>query len=63
MFTTLPESRAIRTRNARSTMASVVLHGALIAGYWLFRPLEPQGEADAPAVIIDLAPLTVAPTI
>jgi len=32
MFTTLPESRAIRTRNARSTMASVVLHGALIAG-------------------------------
>lgn len=32
MFTTLPESRAIRTRSARSTMASVVLHGALIAG-------------------------------
>jgi protein TonB len=32
MFTTLPESRAIRTRNARSQMASVVLHGALIAG-------------------------------
>lgn len=32
MFSTLPESRAIRTRNARSTMASVVLHGALIAG-------------------------------
>ncbi len=32
MFTTLPESRAIRTRSARSTMASVMLHGALIAG-------------------------------
>ena len=32
MFTTLPESRATRTRSARSTMASVILHGALIAG-------------------------------
>ena len=32
MFTTLPESRAIRTRSARSTMASVVLHSVLIAG-------------------------------
>ena len=32
MFTTLPESRAIRTRNARGTLVSVTLHGALIAG-------------------------------
>ena len=32
MFTTLPESRAIRTRSARGTLVSVMLHGALIAG-------------------------------
>ena len=31
MFTTLPESRAIRSRSARGTLVSVMLHGALIA--------------------------------
>jgi protein TonB len=31
MFTTLVESRSIRARSAKSTMASVVLHGAVIA--------------------------------
>jgi periplasmic protein TonB len=43
--------------------AVLAVHLGLIAGYWLFKPLEPLGEEDAPAVIIDLAPLTVAPTI
>ena len=62
----LPVDRDIHSELARwitAGAAVLALHGALIAGYWLFRPLEPQGEADAPAVIIDLAPLTVAPTI
>lgn len=31
MFTTLVESRSIRARSAKSTMASVVMHGAVIA--------------------------------
>ena len=64
--TILPIDRDVHSEFVRwitAGAAVLAVHGALIAGYWLFRPLEPQGEADAPAVIIDLAPLTVAPTI
>jgi len=53
--TILPIDRDVHSEFVRwITAGAVVLavHGALIAGYWLFRPLEPQGEADAPAVII-----------
>jgi len=43
--------------------ATLVLgaHAGLIAGYSLLRPLQPLGAQDIPAVIIDLAPMTVAP--
>ena len=50
----------------RWTMAAALVlavHVSLIAGYWLLRSVQPQGAADAPAVVIDLAPLTVAPTV
>jgi protein TonB len=62
----LPIDRDVHSEFVRwitAGAAVLAVHGALIAGYWLFKPLEPQGEEDAPAVIIDLAPLTVATTI
>ena len=62
----LPVERDVRSELARwiaAGLAVLAVHLGLLGSYWLFRPLEPQGEADAPAVIIDLAPLTVAPTI
>jgi periplasmic protein TonB len=62
----LPIDRDVHSEFVRwiaAGAAVLAVHLGLIAGYWLFKPLEPQGEADAPAVIIDLAPLTVAPTI
>jgi protein TonB len=36
-------------------------HFALIAGYWLVPHDEPEGAPDAPAVLIDLAPIPVSP--
>jgi protein TonB len=62
----LPVNRGSRYETARWVAAAALVlaaHAGLIAGYSLVRPLHPQGAEDAPAVIIDLAPLTVAPTI
>lgn len=58
MFTNLPASRAMRTRSARSTMASVVLHGALIAG--AVAMTLPQRVDATPEPVKDGIPLYVA---
>jgi protein TonB len=44
--------------------AALVLasHAALMAGYVLLAPDEPQGAPQAPAVLLDLAPMPVAPS-
>jgi protein TonB len=49
---------------ARWCLAGAIVaaaHAGAIASYLLFAPVEPPGAADAPAVIIDLAPMPVAP--
>jgi periplasmic protein TonB len=49
---------------ARWSLAAAIVvaaHAGVIASYLLFAPVEPPGAADAPAVIIDLAPMPVAP--
>ena len=57
------DARSQLTQWAGAAGTVFAVHAALIAGFLLFRPIEPQGEANAPAVIIDLAPFTAAPTI
>ena len=62
----LPANGDTRSELARWSASAVVVlaaHIGIIAGYWLLRPLQPQGSEDAPAVIIDLAPFMVAPSI
>jgi protein TonB len=62
----LPVNRDGRSEFARWAVAATLvlaMHAGLIAGYTVLRPLQPRGTEDAPAVIIDLAPLTVAPTV
>jgi len=61
----LPTLRNARSELARWAIAGVLVlaaHVALFAGYWVLRPAQLQGVDEAPAVIIDLAPMTVAPT-
>jgi protein TonB len=41
--------------------AVAITHAALMASYLLFAPAEPTGAASAPAVIMELAPMPVAP--
>jgi protein TonB len=56
-------SRSDLTRWGGAGAVVLAAHVGFIAAYWLLRPLQPQGAEDAPAVIIDLEPLTVAPTV
>jgi periplasmic protein TonB len=49
---------------ARWSLAAAIVvaaHAGAIASYLLFAPVESPGAADAPAVIMDLAPMPVAP--
>jgi protein TonB len=48
-------------RWAIAAAAVVAMHAGLIAGYLLLGSNEPEGAPDAPAVLIDLAPVSVAP--
>ena len=48
----------------RWSLAAAIIcaaHGGLTAGYLLFPPAEPEGSAMSPAVIVELAPMPVAP--
>src|SRR5687768_6242908 len=49
------------TRWSLAAAIVVAAHAGAIASYLLFAPVEPPGAVDAPAVIIDLAPMPVAP--
>ena len=62
----LPAWRDGRAELARWLGAGALVlaaHIAIVAAYWWLGPSAPPGAEDAPAVIIDLAPLTVAPSI
>ncbi len=70
MFNTLVESRATRSRSTRSTMASVLLHGVIIAAAVSVTMATPGGatikDSKGPDLIyvpIDPAPPRVEPTI
>ena len=55
MFTTLVESRPVRKRSARGTLASVLLHGTLIAGVVaLTMPKPGNATAEPPKVILTI---------
>ncbi|HVZ50684.1 MAG TPA: TonB family protein [Pseudolabrys sp.] len=61
----LPSLRGSRSDLLRWSVAGALVlaaHLAIAAGFFLLRPLQVQGVEEAPAVIIELAPLTVAPT-
>ncbi|MEP6620399.1 MAG: energy transducer TonB [bacterium] len=58
MFTTLLESRAARTRNTRGTVASVLLHGALIT---LAVMITMRGPVTADARPTPITPITFVP--
>lgn len=63
----LPIDGGARPELARWTGAAaavLIIHAGIILSYSLYsHPLAPQGDAEVPAIVIDLAPLTVAPTI
>ena len=61
----LPSAGSPRSELLRWAIAGALVlmaHVGVFAGYWLSHPAQMQGIEQAPAVIIDLAPLTVAPT-
>ena len=53
MFNTLVESRATRTRSTRSTLASVLLHGVVIAGA-VFLTMATKADARPPVEMHDI---------
>jgi len=63
MFNTLVESRATRTRSTKSTMASVVLHGVIIASAVSLTMANPGDAKLAPAEMHDIiyTPIDPAP--
>lgn len=65
--TVLPIDGSARPEVARwagAAVAVIIVHAALILGYSLgYLSSALQGDAEAPAIVIDLAPLTVAPII
>lgn len=66
VYAILPIDRDVGHEMVRwvaATAAVLAVHAGLITSYWLLQPLEPQGVDDAPAVIIDHAPMTVGPIV
>jgi protein TonB len=59
----LPDHEGAEFRRWAIAAAFVLfMHTSLMAGYFLFASDEPEGSADSTAILVDLAPVAVAPS-